>query len=183
MQRGAARFVRLRDDVSRLVRRGDEVAAVVGHQCADLDGRQRQSRLDRRAELVDALARARGREQRLRLEAAQHHARVVVDEVRLVEDHDLGDVARADVADHVAHRLQLRGRIGVRGIDDVHDDIGVADLLERRAERLDELVRQVADEADRVGERVDATVGRLGSGGPWHPASRTARSRRARPRS
>ncbi len=43
-------------------------------------------------------------------------------------------------------------------VHDVQDDVGVADLLERRAERLDELVRQVPHETDGVGERVDAAV-------------------------
>ena len=47
----------------------------------------------------------------------------------------------------------------MRAVDDVQQQVGVADLLERRAERLDQLVRQVAHEADGVGERVRALVG------------------------
>ena len=43
----------------------------------------------------------------------------------------------------------------------MHDDVGVAHLFERRAERLDELVRQVPHEADGVGQRVDAPIGGL----------------------
>ena len=52
---------------------------------------------------------------------------------------------------------------GCARVDDVHDDVGVADLFERRAEGLDELVRQVAHEADGVGQRVHAAVGGLGA--------------------
>ena len=103
---------------------------------------------------------ARRREDRVRLEASQHQARVVVDEVGLVEDHDLGDVARSDIADHIADGRELSCRIRVRGVHDVDDHVGAADLFQRGAEGLDELVRQVADEPDRVGERVHAAVGR-----------------------
>ena len=47
----------------------------------------------------------------------------------------------------------------------MHEQVGRGDLLERRAEGLDELVRQVADEADGVGERVVAPVGVAARGG------------------
>src|SRR3546814_9188083 len=62
----------------------------------------------------------------------------------------------------------------MRPVHHVHDDVGVADLLERRAERLHELVRQVADEPDGVGEGVDASVGGL------RPADRRIQSREQR---
>ena len=50
-----------------------------------------------------------------------------------------------------------------RRVDDVQHDVGDERLLERRREALDELMRQPADEADRVGDEV--------------PAARRARSR------
>ncbi len=43
-----------------------------------------------------------------------------------------------------------RGRVS--GVDDVQEQVGVLRLLERRAERGEEILRQVADEADRVGD-------------------------------
>ena len=46
-----------------------------------------------------------------------------------------------------------RGRVG-----DVQHEVGDERLLERRREALDELVRQAADEADRVGHEVAAAV-------------------------
>jgi hypothetical protein len=45
------------------------------------------------------------------------------------------------------------------------DEVGLADLLQRRAERLDQLVRQVPDEAHRVGQRVDPALGGAGLAG------------------
>jgi hypothetical protein len=39
----------------------------------------------------------------------------------------------------------------VRGIDDVDEDIGLGQLLERGAKGGDQLVRQLANEADGVG--------------------------------
>ena len=78
----------------------------------------------------------------------------------MLNDDDLGQVARADLADHVADRRELGGGVGMRGVDDVDDHVRLPDLLERRAERLDELVRQVAHEPDGVGEREHAAVGR-----------------------
>ena len=43
--------------------------------------------------------------------------------------------------------------VGVPGLGDVHEDVGVRELLERRAERRDERRRELVDEADRVGEQ------------------------------
>ena len=39
-----------------------------------------------------------------------------------------------------------------RGVDHVQQEVGVGDFLQRRPERLDELVREAADEADGVGD-------------------------------
>ncbi len=67
-----------------------------------------------------------------------------------------------DVGEHRAHRRDLALGVGVRAVDDVQQQVGLGDLLERGAERLDELVRQGAHEADGVDERVEPPVGRLG---------------------
>jgi hypothetical protein len=40
----------------------------------------------------------------------------------------------------------------------VHDQVGAHRLLERRLERLDEVVRKLADEADGVGDEVATAV-------------------------
>ncbi len=45
------------------------------------------------------------------------------------------------------------------------DQVGDAGLLERRLERLDQLMRELADEPDRVGDQVAAAVVLVGAGG------------------
>ena len=62
---------------------------------------------------------------------------------------------------------------GDRGIDDVQDQVSQARLLERGAERVDELVGQLADEADRVGQQVVA------AGRPQHAGRRVERVEQA----
>ena len=76
-------------------------------------------------------------------------------------------MSRADLGEHLTHRGHLSLGVGVRPVDDVDDKVGVGHLLQRRPERLDELVRQMAHEAHRVGQREDAAVAgrRTPSGG------------------
>ena len=68
---------------------------------------------------------------------------------------------RADLGQHLADGGELALRVRVAAVDDVQHEVGVGDLLQRRAERLDQLVRQLADEADGVGERELPAVRRL----------------------
>ena len=58
------------------------------------------------------------------------------------------------VVDGGEHLAQLLLRHG--GVRHVQDQVGLERLLERGGERLHELVRQLADEADRVGQQVAA---------------------------
>ena len=46
----------------------------------------------------------------------------------------------------------------------MHDEVGQRGLLERRLERLDQLVRKLADEPDRVGQQVAPAVVPVGAG-------------------
>ena len=57
-----------------------------------------------------------------------------------------------DFVDHLAHRVDLGQRVDVGAVDDVHQQVGVDHLFQRRAERLDQLGRQVPHEPDGVGE-------------------------------
>src|SRR2546430_1056206 len=50
------------------------------------------------------------------------------------------------------HYLHLLLPAGMSGVDDVEQEIRSARLLERGAERSDQMVRQLADEADGVGD-------------------------------
>ena len=53
----------------------------------------------------------------------------------------------------------------LRAVDDMQDQVGEDGLLERRLERLDERMRKLADEADRVREQDAAALVREGAGG------------------
>ena len=57
-----------------------------------------------------------------------------------------------DLGDHLPDGVDLGQRVDVGAVDDVHQQVGVDDLLQRGAERLDQLGGQVAHEADGVGE-------------------------------
>ncbi|OBJ74245.1 hypothetical protein A5643_01760 [Mycobacterium sp. 1274756.6] len=63
------------------------------------------------------------------------------------------------VAQHRPHRLDLRERAGVGAVEHVHQQVGVGDLLQGGAERLDQLGGQVADEPDGVGDDERALFG------------------------
>ena len=70
-----------------------------------------------------------------------------------------------DLADDPVDRLDLRHRIDVGAVDDVQQQVGVEHLLQGRAERLDQLGRQVPDESDGVGEHHRPAVIELAAAG------------------
>ena len=73
-------------------------------------------------------------------------------------------------------------RVRIGGVDHVQQQVGLARLRERRAEGRDQLVRQVADEADGVGQRPAAPAAGIDAGARSGRAWRTAGRRRRRPR-
>ena len=83
---------------------------------------------------------------------------LLAQEVDLVEDQQPRLLARADLRQdavdclHVGEPPLLRGG----GVDHVQDQVGEDGLLERRLESLNQLVGQLFDETDRVGEQVVA---------------------------
>ena len=102
-----------------------------------------------------------------------------VGQVGLVDHDDLAQVLGADLAEHLADGGQLALGVGVRAVDDVQQQVGVGDLLQRRAEGLDQLVRQRPDEADGVGQGVQPAVGGARPGARSGRGWRTARPRPA----
>ena len=159
---GAVVDVLAGEHLTGLVDAADQVAAVVRHEHLDVDVGLGQLVGDEGAQLVEALAGAGRHDDRVLLVPTQPVDDLRVGEVGLVDDDDLAHVGGVDVGEHGAHRGDLALGVGVRAVDDVQQQVGLGDLLERGAERLDELVRQRAHEADGVDERVEATVGRLG---------------------
>ncbi len=85
-------------------------------------------------------------------------ALVVVQQVGLVEDQEARLLPRPDLLQHLVDRVHVDHPplFGLGGVDDVDDQVGQRRLLERRLERLDQLVGQLLDEADRVGQQVVA---------------------------
>jgi hypothetical protein len=70
-------------------------------------------------------------------------------------------VVGADLGEDRAHGLDLPVGVATGGVDHVDEQVGLADDLERRAERLDELVGQLAHEADGVGEQHGLATGQV----------------------
>ena len=59
---------------------------------------------------------------------------------------------------HLVHRTDLGQRVDVGAIDDMHQQIGVDDLFQRRAKRLDQLRRQMPHETHGVADHERASV-------------------------
>ena len=130
--------------------------------------------------------RAGGHEHRVGQQVAQAGELEVVGGVGLVDDEQLARhraVLRADLDEHLAHRRDLLLRRSSEASTTCTSRSAVGRLLERRPEGLDELVRQVPDEADGVGEGVVAPVGGARRAAWWGRGWRTARPRPARPAS
>jgi hypothetical protein len=76
----------------------------------------------------------------------------VLHRVGLVEDVQHRTVERAELLEHLVDHEPVLLPHGVARVDHVQQQVGVLDLLERRAERGDEVVGELADEPHRVGE-------------------------------
>ena len=80
-------------------------------------------------------------------------------EVGLVVNAQAGNLLRAELFDELVHDLRLLEPVRVGNVDDVQQKVGVFEFLERCLEGLDQLVRQLADKADRVGNHDIQRVG------------------------
>ena len=89
-----------------------------------------------------------------------------LDNVALVPRQQHGHVVGADLAQHRVDRSDAPLCVGSARVDDVQQEIGVDHLFQCRAEGVNELVRQPADESHRVRQQH-----RLAAGEP-EPASR-----------
>jgi len=107
----------------------EQVAAVVRQQQLHPDLRTGQLPGDQGSQFVEAEAAAGAHCDRMLLGSQDPVDNLGIGNVRLVDDDDLFDVVRADIGQHRADRSDLRLRVGVRAIDDVQDEIGLADLL------------------------------------------------------
>ena len=160
---GAVAGVLHRLDLALLVDPVDQVTAFVGHQRGELHAGAGQLGLDQGESLGDALSCLGADDDRVRFALPQPGHDHRVGGVGLVDHDQLADLGCVDLREHLTDRGDLTLGVGVRTVDHVQDQVGVGHLLEGRAEGLDELVGQVAHEADGVGHRVDPAVGGRGT--------------------
>ena len=111
--------------------------------------------IDARKQLIDPLARL-GADVDAVLSVRADIAEV---EVGLVVNAQAGNLLRAELFDQLVHDLRLLEPVRVGNVDDVQKKIGVFELFKRCLERLDQLVRQLSNEADRVGDHDIQRVG------------------------
>ena len=95
------------------------------------------------------------------LQPANGFAVVSRQEIDLVECGDDRLPREVELAQRLVHRLSLLGRVGVRDVDDVDEEVRRRQLFESGPKGRDELGRQLLDEADGVGEENGAMVGEL----------------------
>ena len=72
-----------------------------------------------------------------------------------------------NLANDLVHRLDLSHWVDIGSIHDMHQQVGIDDLLQSRTESLDELGRQMPDESDGVGEHHWPAVIELAAPGGW----------------
>ena len=72
--------------------------------------------------------------------------------INLVEHHHLRFVGTAEVFQRGVDHLYLLLEVGMRDVDDMHQQVGLAHLVESRLERVDQVGGQFADEAHCVGQ-------------------------------
>ena len=146
---------------------GEAPALLVGKQHPNAFEALFEPGPDPLTELVKTFTRFRRDLECTRVSICEPAAPERVHQVDLV-DHELHRHVRGadlgqDPFDRSAHLVELL--VGRRTIDQVEDEIGHEGLLERRGEALDQLVRQAADEAHRVGQQVLAAVDLEAAGG------------------
>ena len=118
--------------------KGYQIAAVEGDlhgEVGVLGGYEAHELVD---EVVDPLTGARRNEQRMGIAGREGVQLVWGEGVDLVEDRHAADLAGVDLSEHVFHRCDLMLVFGRRGVDDVQDRIGLADLFERALEGFHE---------------------------------------------
>ena len=92
---------------------------------------------------------------------SERRALVCGEQIDFVEDLDARLGERVELAENFFDLRLLLFAVGGGGVADMKQQLGLRDLFERGAEAGDERVRQVADEADRVGQENAAAAGQL----------------------
>ena len=137
-------------DRAALADPGQQLAGRIRDGDVDVLPQRREQRRDLGAQRVEPEPRRRRHEHRAR--DGRRRLRAIgarVQQVRLVERRQARLVAGAELVEDGLDRRPVLGRVAVRGVDHLDQHVGAGHLLERGAERVDELVRQLVDEARR----------------------------------
>ncbi len=119
----------------------------------DLDLLTADSAVDGFLEFVDPFAGLGTDRQRAGVEGSPEGVGLLaLGDVDLIQQQDLGFALHADIFKDVVHRAELLLGMRVADVKHVQEQVGMDGLLERRLETGDQVVRQVADETDRVAE-------------------------------
>ena len=153
-------LVPLADHLALAMDGRDDVAARNGH--GELDGAvgDPEPVRDRPQQLGHAPTGESRAGHRARVRSHQP-SRLAAVEVGLVERQQLGHLTGPDLGQDGSHRFDLGLRIGGRGVDDVHEQVGGADDLQGGVEGVDELMGQLAHETDRVRAQHGLAAGQI----------------------
>ena len=151
VQANAFRLVATREDAAALVAGGQRGPVGV----RDAQGEARHPRPERLVEPVSSVStpwpvRAEIATPSKRASSAPGRGRL--EPVHLVEGHHHGPPHELELAQERLHRLDLVVEAGMARVHHVDQHVGLGQLLQRGLERGHELGRQLADEADRVGQ-------------------------------
>ena len=72
--------------------------------------------------------------------------------VALIGDRDTRLLIHAELFEYLLHRGAVLSPVTVGGVDDLKEEVGARNLLKRGAEGVHELVRQLVNEAHRIGD-------------------------------
>ncbi len=145
--------------------RRQQVATIVGDQQLDDLAECPQSIAECVQEAVDAVAGEGTDGHRTLVPMRRDPSATSGAASHLLNTSSSGRCAAPISAKHLAHRGDLALGIGRRAVDDVNQVVAASGDLERALERLDQSVRQVADEADRVGDQHRLAAGQRQSAG------------------
>ena len=140
----------LTENLAVAARHRDQIAAVGGQRHADLFAQIGEITGDSGEQTIEALDRAKPKSRRSRSRAVARSWSF--EQVGFVHHDHPRRGAGADLLEHAIDDLHMLGGERRTGVDDVQQQVGGADLFERRLEGLDQHMRQAMDKADRIGE-------------------------------
>ena len=166
-----------------LVRELDEVAARVRHEQLERRLPRAASSAIALAQRVEPLAGQRRDEHGARVAGAQRARGPRRRAASILLKTSSCGLSAAPISPSTSRTARICSRSwACAGVDDVQQQVGLAHLVERGLERLDEPVRQLVDEADGVGERDLAALGQLEAARRRVERGEQLVVRRARPR-